>query len=125
MSADEYEYGVRWTHISSGEQVGQIFWEDLGSAQEALDHYNADTSRVINNGGDSFYTAKAVRRLKAGPIEPVPLPGYDDLLTRLDEAHAEEQKFNLESYGARDYDPDEATLYRDAAEAIRELNQQS
>lgn len=46
---------------------------------------------------------------------------FDDLLTRLDEAHAEEQKFNRETFGEREFDPDEGTLYSEAAEAIRAL----
>lgn len=46
---------------------------------------------------------------------------FEDLLTRLDKAHAEEKKFRLESFGVRDYDPDESTLHSEAAEAIREL----
>ncbi len=46
---------------------------------------------------------------------------YTDLLARLDEAHVEEQEFNKETYGERYFDPEEGTLYKDAATAIREL----
>ncbi len=49
------------------------------------------------------------------------MSGYGDLLTRLDEAHVEEQEFNKETYGERYFDPEEGTLYKDAAAAIREL----
>lgn len=44
-----------------------------------------------------------------------------DLLARLDAAHFEQKQYNLETFGVRDYDPDEATLHSEAAEAIREL----
>lgn len=46
---------------------------------------------------------------------------YTDLLKRLDEAHTEEQKFNRETYGEREFDPEEPTLHSEAAEAIRKL----
>ncbi len=46
---------------------------------------------------------------------------YTELLERLDEAHRDEKKFRLETFGKRDYDPDESTLHSEAAEAIREL----
>jgi hypothetical protein len=47
------------------------------------------------------------------------MSGYEGLLERLDEAHKEEQEFNKETYG--EFDPEEGTLYKDAATAIREL----
>lgn len=46
---------------------------------------------------------------------------YKELLEKLDEAHVEEKKFRLETFGVRDYDPDESTLHSEAAEALREL----
>lgn len=49
------------------------------------------------------------------------MSGYEDLLTRLDEAHVEEQEWNKETFGEQYFDPEEGTLYRDAATAIREL----
>lgn len=49
------------------------------------------------------------------------MSGYEDLLTRLDEAHVEEQEFNKETFGEQYFDPEEGTLYKDAATAIRKL----
>jgi hypothetical protein len=46
---------------------------------------------------------------------------FDDLLRRLDEAHTDEQDFNRETFGEREFDPEESTLYSEAAEAIRNL----
>lgn len=46
---------------------------------------------------------------------------YTDLLKRLDEAHTEEQEFNRETYGDREFNPEEPTLHSEAAEAIRKL----
>lgn len=46
---------------------------------------------------------------------------YTDLLKRLDEAHTEEQEFSRETYGEREFDPEEPTLHSEAAEAIRKL----
>jgi len=48
--------------------------------------------------------------------------GYEDLLERLDQAHWEEQEYNKETFG--EFDPEEGTLYSDAAAAIRELTAQ-
>lgn len=49
------------------------------------------------------------------------MSNYTDLLKRLYAAHLEEKKFNLETYGERDFDPEEPTLHSEAADAIREL----
>jgi len=46
---------------------------------------------------------------------------YTDLLKRLDEAHIEEQEFNRETFGEREFDPEEPTLHSEAAAAIRKL----
>lgn len=46
----------------------------------------------------------------------------EGLLKRLDEAHKEEKQFELETFGAREYDPEGDTLHSEAAEAIRELS---
>lgn len=46
---------------------------------------------------------------------------YTKLLKRLDEAHLDQQEWNKETFGARDFDPEEPTLHSEAAEAIRKL----
>jgi len=48
---------------------------------------------------------------------------YEDLLKRLDEAHVEEQEFNRETYGEREFNPEEGTLHSEAAAAIRKLTE--
>lgn len=53
----------------------------------------------------------------------VTMPKYQDLLTRLDEAHVEEQTFNRETFGEREFDPEESSLYSEAAAAIRKLTE--
>lgn len=49
------------------------------------------------------------------------MPEFDDLLKRLDEAHVEEQKFNRETYGEREFDPEEETLYSESIRALTAL----
>lgn len=49
------------------------------------------------------------------------MSNYEDLLKRLDEAHIEEKQFNLETFGEREFYPDEPTLHSEAADAIRKL----
>lgn len=49
------------------------------------------------------------------------MSNYEDLLKRLYEAHLDEKKFNLETFGEREFNPEEPTLHSEAADALREL----
>lgn len=46
---------------------------------------------------------------------------YKDLLERLNKAHEDHQQFIRDAFGRRYFDPEESSLYSEAAEAIRAL----